>query len=336
MRPESKPSRDALQPPPRRGVRAMLRAIGPLVLVVGGVASALYVHTHGSARLGIQPKSTQLAALPSLQDTRPLIEIEPEAAKPPAVVELLAPVPDVKQTEAQSAPPAGPVAATPPAATQPRPEPATSLPTLPPPPAVRDPSSDRPVAAAPIVPGEQAPAAPTEAKPPTPSPALSQVTPSPAPEAKVEVALSDVPMARADPAETRPAPAPTAPSRATPEPSIPAPQEAPTPAPPAASPSPEPRTKPAAVTLKLFERGKTLLGDGNIAGARLFLERAAEAGHADAALLLGDTFDPLWLASNGAHGTRPEPATARRWYATAQRLGSREAQARLARSEPGN
>ncbi len=78
-----------------------------------------------------------------------------------------------------------------------------------------------------------------------------------------------------------------------------------------------------------LQRGKQLLDQGNIAAARLFLERAAAAESAEAARLLGATFDPQWLASHGVLGVSADLTLARKWYAAAARLGSPEAAARL-------
>jgi TPR repeat protein len=70
---------------------------------------------------------------------------------------------------------------------------------------------------------------------------------------------------------------------------------------------------------------------GYIAGARAYFRRAAEAGSADAALALGDTYDPAFLDSIRAHGTTPDLEQARTWYERARDLGSEEAKAKLGR-----
>lgn len=64
-------------------------------------------------------------------------------------------------------------------------------------------------------------------------------------------------------------------------------------------------------------------------GARLFFERAVEAGSARAALLLGSTFDPRRLAELGTLGVAADPAAARRWYERAAALGEGDAAAHL-------
>jgi TPR repeat protein len=58
--------------------------------------------------------------------------------------------------------------------------------------------------------------------------------------------------------------------------------------------------------------------------ARLFYERAANAGDAQAALHLGQTYDPAFLAQIKARGVRPD-ASAARWYLQADKMGAPEA-----------
>jgi hypothetical protein len=81
----------------------------------------------------------------------------------------------------------------------------------------------------------------------------------------------------------------------------------------------------------LAKRGEEFLKTGDIAAARLFLRRAASAGNAQAALMLGVTYDPAFLAEQGALGIAPDPVQARSWYERAVELGSREASQRLER-----
>jgi hypothetical protein len=59
------------------------------------------------------------------------------------------------------------------------------------------------------------------------------------------------------------------------------------------------------------------------------LQRAAQAHDAQAALVLAGTYDPTVLAKLAAPGVAADPATARRWYETAQALGSDLASQRL-------
>jgi hypothetical protein len=81
----------------------------------------------------------------------------------------------------------------------------------------------------------------------------------------------------------------------------------------------------------LMKRGEDFLKNGDIASARLILRRAANAGHAQAALALGVTFDPRFLAEQGVLGFAPDVAQARAWYERAAELGSSEAARRLER-----
>ena len=78
-------------------------------------------------------------------------------------------------------------------------------------------------------------------------------------------------------------------------------------------------------------RGERNLADGNVAAARQFFQRAAEAGVASGALLLASTYDPHELGRLGVHGVLPNPAIARKWYRRAQELGAPEADRRLMR-----
>jgi hypothetical protein len=80
----------------------------------------------------------------------------------------------------------------------------------------------------------------------------------------------------------------------------------------------------------LIKRGKDLLGDGDLAAARLLLRRAAELGSAEGALTLGTTFDPAVLQRLGAIGATPDLAKARQWYQRAAELGSSAASQQLA------
>jgi TPR repeat protein len=79
----------------------------------------------------------------------------------------------------------------------------------------------------------------------------------------------------------------------------------------------------------LLKRAKGLIAIGDIASARLLLERAADAQEAGAALLLAQTWDPAVLGTPDARSITPDPAKARDWYRKAARFGSQDAQLRL-------
>ena len=83
--------------------------------------------------------------------------------------------------------------------------------------------------------------------------------------------------------------------------------------------------------MRLVKKGDKRLAEGNIAAARLFYERAADAGLAEGALALADTFDAQELARLGVRGIQPDPNKARRWYERAQQLGAGDAEERLRR-----
>ena len=79
----------------------------------------------------------------------------------------------------------------------------------------------------------------------------------------------------------------------------------------------------------LVKRGKDFVASGDLAAARLLLQRAAEGGDAGAALTLAGTYDPLVLEKLGAQGLSPDIAKARAWYEWAKEFGSIEAPRRL-------
>lgn len=79
----------------------------------------------------------------------------------------------------------------------------------------------------------------------------------------------------------------------------------------------------------LLSRAKSLIAIGDIAPARLLLERAADAQEASAALLLAQTYDPAVLGTPDARSITADPAKARDWYRKAVQFGSQEAQLRL-------
>jgi hypothetical protein len=116
-----------------------------------------------------------------------------------------------------------------------------------------------------------------------------------------------------------------------------APPEPTTAAPPPAAPAPAPRVVPVVQSIDpeelatLLKRGLDYLQSGDIAASRLMLRRAANAGHAQAALALGATFDPYVFSELGVLGFAPDPAQARSWYERAGQLGAPEAARRIER-----
>jgi hypothetical protein len=85
-----------------------------------------------------------------------------------------------------------------------------------------------------------------------------------------------------------------------------------------------PPLDPEAIAI-LIRRGEDFLNAGDMATARISLKRAANAGSAQAALEVGMTFDPVFLAQKGALGPAPDVAQAREWYDRAIKLGSTDA-----------
>ncbi len=79
----------------------------------------------------------------------------------------------------------------------------------------------------------------------------------------------------------------------------------------------------------LLDRARRLLGEGDIAGARLLLFHLAEQGEGEAAYELARTFDAEMLAKLGASGVDSDKATALGWYEQASQRGNEEAAARL-------
>jgi Pentapeptide repeats (8 copies) len=128
--------------------------------------------------------------------------------------------------------------------------------------------------------------------------------------------------------------APAAPTvAAAPEPAIKGP--VPVLAPPASAG----RTRDDDETTALLARIHTHLSNGNLAGAlredslravlRRFLREAAERNDARAALLLGETYDPLFLRALSILGLGADVVEARKWYGRAAELGSAEASLRI-------
>ena len=89
----------------------------------------------------------------------------------------------------------------------------------------------------------------------------------------------------------------------------------------------------AAEIAALVRRGDAFLTSGDITSARLFYERAADAGNGRAALQLGATFDPVILGDVHARSGFADPAQALLWYRRARDLGMLEAEQEIKRIE---
>jgi TPR repeat protein len=68
---------------------------------------------------------------------------------------------------------------------------------------------------------------------------------------------------------------------------------------------------------------------GDVAGARVYLRRAAEHNDPQAALALGETYDPAVLRHLGVSKFNADVALAREWFSRAADLGSAAAVSRL-------
>jgi hypothetical protein len=92
-----------------------------------------------------------------------------------------------------------------------------------------------------------------------------------------------------------------------------------------ATPPASPRMS-AAEIAELLARGDSFMRIGDIASARVFYERAADARDGRAALRMGATFDPAFLSRAGLRRTFGDPAQARSWYRRALDLGAVKAE----------
>ena len=76
---------------------------------------------------------------------------------------------------------------------------------------------------------------------------------------------------------------------------------------------------------RLAEKAASAIRDGDIAGARVILERAIAAGDATAVLALAQTHDPRMLERMGVRGLKGDPQKARALYQEALAKGIKEA-----------
>ena len=103
--------------------------------------------------------------------------------------------------------------------------------------------------------------------------------------------------------------------------------------PPPPRPVPPPRQLDPDEMAAMMKRARGLLAIGDIAAARLLLERAADALEPSAAFLLAQTYDPAVLGRLDSRSITPDPVAARNWYQKAAQLGSPDAQQRLAQTK---
>ena len=79
----------------------------------------------------------------------------------------------------------------------------------------------------------------------------------------------------------------------------------------------------------LLTRGDKSFSSGDVASARLYYGHAANAGDAQAALRLGETFDPVFLEHAHLRSVRGDLAVALSWYRRARAMGAAEAEVLL-------
>ena len=165
--------------------------------------------------------------------------------------------------------------------------------------------------------------------------AIVPVAPIPEAASTSATSVSAEPASGATPSDTQLAPKTEA-SPATPPPevarsTVPEPvAQAPGATPDVAAPvSPAAAAQPAQSTVDiaaLLARGDAFFSKGDLAAARLFYERAANAGDGQAAVRLGETFDPVFLDHSHLPGVRGDFSTALSWYRRARDLGAADAE----------
>jgi hypothetical protein len=98
-----------------------------------------------------------------------------------------------------------------------------------------------------------------------------------------------------------------------------------------ATPATAPAAPPAAAAISVaLGEGDANFRDGVISTARFYYEQGVDAGSAEAALRLGETFDPAFLTKDHLRRSHADPAAARYWYGRARDLGSSVAKMRIA------
>lgn len=83
--------------------------------------------------------------------------------------------------------------------------------------------------------------------------------------------------------------------------------------------------------LTYLKKGDEQLAQGNFGTARLFYERAANAGLPQGAMALAGTYDATELERLNVRGIQPDAKEARRWYERARQLGATDTNKRLER-----
>jgi hypothetical protein len=302
------------QAPPSLSPKARLGAalVAAAALVGTGVFLLLPATTQNPVSAAAKPSAVGAAAVPAGSDP----------AVPSTVAQKTSPAAALRTSA-----PAISTAVTAPAVTEARP---ANVPLVKPPVAAPE-RSDKANPTAIAIPETTVAAAPPAAADPPETKVPANVAPptdAAGPAAPPSIASAVTPAAITDRAEAKTAVASLEPAKEATAVAAPA-VISPPPAPSAAAkreaePAKEPALSSGEIAL-LLERGDRLFGIGDIASARLFYERAAEAGDGQAALRLGGTYDPAFLQR--AQLRLPgDPKLAVFWYRRAQELGAGEAQ----------
>jgi hypothetical protein len=104
------------------------------------------------------------------------------------------------------------------------------------------------------------------------------------------------------------------------------PERLPVATPPEAVAAPAPAALPAKPTMPpqeiamMIEKGRVFFEAGDVASARLFFRRAANAGDPAAAIAMGATYDPEILAQRFIRGIEANAEEAQKWYAKAREM----------------
>ncbi len=266
------------------GATAEPASTGPVSAPPSSTAPALTAEPASTTPVSAPPSPTVAAAEPASPASvsaspSPTVAAEPASAAP------------------VSAPPSPTVAAAEPASAAPAPP----SPTV----AAAEPAGGAAASAPPSPTAAAAEPASAAAASAPPSPAVAAAEPASAAAASAPPSPT---AAAADPASAAPVSAPPSPAVAAAEPTSAAPVSAP---PSSTAPAAEPDHNEIAA---LLARGRATLSSGDVAGARVFLRRAAEHNDPQAAFALGETYDPVVLRNLGVVKFNGDAALAREWY----------------------
>jgi hypothetical protein len=72
----------------------------------------------------------------------------------------------------------------------------------------------------------------------------------------------------------------------------------------------------------LIREGNKSMRGGDIAGARVFYQKALASGEPAAALVMGRSYDPVYFTKIETRNAEPDPAKALEWYERARNAGA--------------